>query len=255
MERSSITDDGIYPDFCLLASKYNSVFNNFRNNDIYINVLEHVSFEDAKKCIKEIKNKKLSLLQYLDKFKENDTVGNPNKYSFEKPFDVMAPTTIRYIKILHDLYELFGDLNDKNIVEIGAGCGGQCKVISDAFKFNKYNLVDLKEVNLLIYKYLKTFNIDNFEVIDFDKLYDIKSDLVISNYAFSECSKEIQDIYLDKLLKNAKHGYMICNFISQRFNLRSYDKNELISKLNKYHKINVIEEVPITFANNILITW
>ena len=48
---------------------------------------------------------------------------------------------------------------------------------------------------------------------------------------------------------------MTCNFTSHYYNIVSYSKKELILELSKYHKIKVIEELPITFADNIVITW
>lgn len=251
----SLADNNVYPNFCLLASQCDSIFNEFKNNDIYTKVLEHVNHYDGEKYITEIKSKNFSLLEHLDKFKENDILGNPDKYCFEQPFNVMSPTTIRYIKVLYDLYELCGDLTDKDIVEIGAGYGGQCKIINSAFKFKQYNILDLREVNPLISKYLTKLNITNFNIIDFNNFNKFNTYLAISNYAFSECSKDIQEVYINKVLKNAEHGYMTCNFTTHLYNITSYSKKELILELSKYHKIRVKEEIPNTFANNIVITW
>ena len=42
-----------------------------------------------------------------------------------------------------------------------------------------------------------------------EKLEDI--DLLISNYAYSELNEELQDVYYNNLIKNAKKVYMILN--------------------------------------------
>jgi len=42
--RKSVSDNVTYPKFCLDASNNDDIFNNFRNNDIYKNILEHVEF-------------------------------------------------------------------------------------------------------------------------------------------------------------------------------------------------------------------
>ena len=252
--KSSISDNNEYPNFCKLAYENDVVFNNFKNNNVYMEILEHVSFEDGLKYIKEIKLNKSSLFNNICKFKTNDSIGNPVKYKFEEPYGEMSPTTIRYIKILYDLCENFENLDNKNIVEIGAGYGGQCKIISDIFNYKTYTIFDLKEVSLLIGKYLNKMNVNHY-IADFNNIKDTNYDLCISNYAFTECSKDIQNIYIDKVIKTSKHGYMICNFISHIFNLNSYSKNELISELGKYHTLKVIEEKPITYNNNITIMW
>ena len=246
---SSISDTNKFKQFCKQASEDDKVFESFRQSQPFQEIMEHVSVEIAKQCIWHMKDGEL--LSNLPRFKTNDSIGNPNMIIFEQPIGKMAPTTIRYIKILYDLYRMFGDLSGKNIVEIGTGYGGQAKIIHDAFDVESYTAVDLPECLGVMKKYLGKFGINDIEYDYKDKNYD----LVISNYAFPECSKNIQDIYINEILSKAKHGYMICNFISSKFGINSYSRQELKDKLNSILKITVEPEAPITFQGNALLYW
>jgi len=153
------------------------------------------------------------------------------------------------------LFTLFGDLSNYKIIEVGAGYVGQCKIIHNAFNIQEYVIVDLDEAMMLIKKYLSKFNISpKFQ--SFSNLNYEESDLFISNYAFSECEKELQSMYLNKLAKGAKNGFMLCNFVSNRFKLQSYSLKELIETLRNFGKnVNVEDENPLTFKGNKLIYW
>jgi len=252
--RTSISDNKNYPEFCKLAVTDDNVFKTFKVNGTYNDILEHVSKADAEKYIDYLKEAKFCFSYALDKFRENDLYGSPQKFEFAD-YGTFSPTTIRYIKVMYELFKLFGNLDNLIITEVGAGYGGQCKIISDIFNFNKYIMFDLPEVNLLINKYLSKFNKQNIETMFIDKCIDIESDLFISNYAITECSKEIQDIYIKNIIKNAKHGYITCNFVSHLFNISSYNEKELKDILSKYHTIHCETEKPSTFNNNLLIWW
>lgn len=88
------------------------------------------------------------------------------------------------------------------IVEIGVGYGGQCKIISDLYEFESYTLVDLPSCLPLAKKYLDHFEVRNIICSTLDEL-DKKNqyDLVISNYAFSEITRGLQDDYIDKVTR------------------------------------------------------
>jgi putative sugar O-methyltransferase len=220
------------------------VFNIFKSISTYTDILEHVTYEEGKEysdlafLVPEIKNN-------IEKFACNDTYGSPKTYQYS--FGVYSPTTLRYIKILSELSQL--NLNDKTIVEIGAGYGGQYVTMRQMYKPRKYIFVDLPEVLELIKKYVSKHNLNDIEIEYHDafSLKEIKSDLVISNYAFSECTKDIQNIYIEKLIKNSKHGYMLYN------NMEGYTHDDFKVKSDK--KIKVFAETPKTHPKNVLLTW
>jgi len=68
--------------------------------------------------------------------------------------------------------------------------------------------------------------------------------------------KLVQELYLNKLVKNAKNGFMLCNFVSNMFKVRSYSLQELVNKLNSFgKKVKIKNEDPLTFNGNKLIYW
>lgn len=241
---SSVSDNIKYPDFCEIASKNIDVFNNFKINDTYNEILEHVSHQQGLEyfnCFSD--NEKITSI--LEKFKINDKLGSPRVYDYN--FGTFSPTTLRYIKVLNELSQL--DLNDKTIVEIGCGYGGQYCVLKQLFNVKKYIFIDLPPVLNLIKTYVLSLGLD--ENIEFHSAYDIPDvnycDLVIANYSISECTEIVQDEYISKIINKSKNGYIIYN------NMNGYKHNDFIAKTNKKIKIN--KEVPLTSPDNVLLTW
>jgi len=249
-KKTSVSDIITYKQICAKAGENNTYFNNFKNMPQYKEILEHVSYEEGLAYYEAFKYDK-DISDNLNKFSKNDIIGNPTKYKYN--FGTFSPTTLRYIKVLKDLKDLH-DLNDLNIIEIGAGYGGQYTVLRQLFKPKLYTFVDLEEVINLIKKYLDTLNLaDQTNYIigtNNNCVFNNTYDLVISNYAISECTKEVQDFYIDNVLSKSKHGYIIHN------NLRGYTANELSVFLSeKGIKNNIIKETPQTCSNNVLLTW
>jgi hypothetical protein len=210
---------------CMAAYGYDSVFKIFKAQDSYGKILEHVLGPLGGDYLLNVEENNIDLLKDIQKFLINDLYGSPVKctYILNKLDDIrlqMSPTTARYIKVLSDLKTLFGTLDGMNIVEIGAGYGGLSLVISREFKFANYYDVDLYEPGKLASRYCnKAHKMSNFQVLtpeQLDKLDNVEIDLVISNYAFSECNHETQDVYIEKILSKAKRGYITHNNSEER---------------------------------------
>jgi putative sugar O-methyltransferase len=251
--KTSISDNNTYPNFCEKASQDEELFKNFRTNKFYNEILEHVTKEEGEKYLNIVKNKNINLFKKIEKYKNNDKIGSPLVFKYD--VGELSPTTIRYIKVLSDLIENFGDLDGMDIVEIGCGYGGQSKIIMDTFNIKSYTLIDLEPVLKLTKKYLESFDLD-LSKIKFKTLSnldnDVSYDLFISNYAYTECDKKIQLDYFDKVLSKSSKGYLTANFINSYFNLDYLSKNEILEKIpNSF----TIEEEPKTHPNNIIIIW
>ena len=82
-------------------------------------------------------------------------------------------------------------------------------------------------------------------------------DLVISNYAFSECERGMQEGYLQRIIRHSKAGYMVYNFIGHIFHISPFSSDEWSNKLEEYG-FNVLRESetpsPKDFSN-LLFTW
>lgn len=250
--KSSITDFDDYKNVCFNASIDDDDFNVFKQNSTYIGILEHVNYEQGQKYIDTIIKDNILDLSKINKFKENDLYGSANICKYGNPFGLISPSTLRYVKILSDLILYFGDLSNFNIIEIGVGYGGQAKIILDYFNIKNYYFVDLFEVNLLAKKYLNKFNYSNCTFLDYNDLPDKEYDLIISNYALTECSKEFQNLYYEKIIKKSKRGYIIANTIAHAFNIENYTQNEWKSIIPN---IQIFPDIPHNIPGNYLIVF
>ncbi len=248
--KTSISDATPYVRICEEASNNEAIFLKFRRCSEYRLILEHVSKKFGKKYLAEAK-KNPNALNYFLKMKIQDSIGKPFTSRF-RGIGKTSPTTLRYLKVVTDLEFLFGNLNNFIISEIGIGFGGQCQAISSNFPLKKYLAYDLTPVLNLSKKFLeKTSKFDGVEFIDGTNPRVCSSDLLISNYAFSELTREVQDVYLKNVVLNAKRGYITWNELSYK-ELGGYSILELLSLIPGS---KALPEVPLTFANNVILVW
>ena len=240
----SVSENTKYPTVCYNAATNESHFINFKQNTDYTPILEHVSYEDGLRYINHFILNKL-IMDNIDKFKINDTQGNPHTYNYN--IGRFSPTTLRYIIVLSDLSQL--ELNNKRITEIGAGYGGQYCILRQLYTPALYTFIDLPEVLPLIKKYIEGVGLNDIPInyINAHDVQDIESDLVISNYAISECSEIAQTNYIYKIINKSKHGYIIYN------NMLGYNHTDFISKSSV--KIKILQEDPNTNPSSRLLVW
>lgn len=246
-----------YTEICALAVKDDSIFNTFKRDPDYRRVLEHVTEEDGQDYLGIIKEEGKDLLKCFAKFKENDKYGSPITFTYD--IGQFSPTTLRYIKVLVDLKNIFGDLDGLDIIEIGGGYGGQCKIISDVFNYGSYTIVDLDTVLPFIQKYLTKLNVKNINYLPPAKISDNRIyDLLISNYAFSECVKVIQDEYIKKILNKSKRGYITYNYDKNENTDHPavpYNRKQITQVLSRNHRLRILDERPQTGFANFIIIW
>lgn len=262
MTKTSCSDNGTYPDFCLKASSQENIFNCFRRHPVYTQVVETVPRKGGKDYLKLALKFNPKITKHLDKFATSERIGSPKTYKYRTSFlgknYTFSPTTLRYVLVLSQLVHFFGDLNNFNIVEIGVGYGGLCKVIADLFPSAKYTLVDLPEALSLSQKFLTHFDVKNVQYLDATHIpTQISYDLCISNYAFSELSRDIQDLYFQNILKNSKCGYMLCNFKTHTWQNEQYKETELLELLKGsvvYKDKQWLANIELQY-NISLITW
>jgi hypothetical protein len=249
---NSISDTQQYKTVCINAATDDECFKVFKANPVYNGILEHVSEAQGNLYLDYIKNNSPELLDLIEDFKKNDIHGGTVRFTYPGIGDI-SPSTLRYIKVLSDMKNLFGDITGKKIIEIGAGYGGQCLVLNKLFTPSEYTIVDLDESSDLSKKYLKINDI-NPRVIKISEIDDINEnfDIVISNYAYSELNKDLQDLYYDKIIKRSKNGYLTYNFISNLCNIDSYNREEVFNKFAE-KRIKILDETPKTFENNLII--
>jgi hypothetical protein len=222
----------------------------FKQNIKYKEILEHVSIDQGHKYLEIIKNDfYLFYLLYLDKLKHicylNDKYGKPNKYEIES-FMKCSPTNLRYILhsilILKDIQKY--KLNNIDIIEIGGGYGGLCFFIHNIaplykIKINSYTIFDLLEASLLQKRYLNALNIKNIKYCQLDNFNNLQNEsFLISNYAFSEISEELQCKYIEKII----NPYTTFGFLAWNYYNGVYDfvpENSIIEKEKEYPHTNI----------------
>lgn len=244
-----------YLKICTDAVIHEGVFKNFRRYSSYHTVVEGIPFKMSYKYIEWIKKEFPFMLRHIDKFITSDDIGNPIKYYDKVIQRSISATTCRYIKILAEMIDFFGRLDDMDIIEIGGGYGGQCKIIYDYVTPRSYTIVDLVEPCKLTAKCLGYFGIKNVILKTPDDLFDKSYSLCISNYSFTEFDRKYQDFYAEKIIKNSDKGYMICNF---------FEENDLQERRGGFTKkeINnlkptgsIFPEQPLTSKGNFLYVW
>ncbi len=258
--KTSISDDNSYPVVCYMASRNEHFFKKFRRNPTYNDVLEHVSQQQGMEYLSVInKNDKLKFTDGdWNNFRKNDLYGNPVVFPYELNGQKVqiSPTTLRYAKVLQDIVTLFDARRFQSVAEIGIGYAGQCRLLTSYLSnIQSYSLFDLPEVLGLAGRYLGKFGkstVDRIQFIDGTHIdTDGNYDFVISNYAFSELVRDIQDIYLNRVILKSRAGYMTWNTLSYEV-LDGYSLDELLEKIPGSR---TIAEEPLTKENNCIIIW
>ena len=242
-----------YLQVCKDAIEQSSVWDSFRHNATFTGIVGGIPYEVGADCEDKILKAFGDNPALLDKFAEGDSIGQPPVYLYKKLGRYMSPATMRYINVLIDLLKCSHiEFNKINIVEIGGGYGGQCKVIHDFIKPKSYTLIDFPEVLTLSKKYLEHFGIDAI-YRNFDKGLSKKIiyGFCISNYAYSEMEVAQQTFYDDAILNNSKRGYMLCNFISKRYMTTRFRR----MTRHKTKQYKVLPEIPSTAPGNFLFIW
>jgi putative sugar O-methyltransferase len=241
----------LYLEACIDFVENDDKFDAFKQDSRYTPVLEHVSHEESLTYINEMKSRDVLTQETLVSVRENDKYGNPTSYEYDG-FGTLSPSTIRYLKNSLDILDYFGvDSGYDNIVEIGGGYGGLCKVFTSFVNFKKYTLFDLPEASKLSQKYLSNFDTLKNKVTfrDTNNVNQLrKVDLLISNYAFSECSRQYQEEYYNKVIKSTDKFYIIYNAFTQN----NIGPDEFLNLAGKTFDVHVEKEVRPTHSNVIL---
>jgi putative sugar O-methyltransferase len=233
----------------------NSKCNRFRRIHNYREIVENVTYRQGQKYLERITSLGFPVTSDFSKYFLNDSVGKPILYRYPNIGQV-SPTTLRYISVSLEIKKIFGDSLSGNIVEIGAGYGGQASILMEFFNITNYGVYDLDNVQVLIEKYLTKMNKEkSLNIYSLSDNTDVRWDLAISNYAFSELPRDLQKEYIHKVLIKSKRGYMIMNSGLKNETRRSDGKLTLDELRNLLPKFEVIDEDPNTGPDNYVIVW
>lgn len=250
-DQTSISDDDLYPRFCALAASDDDVFARFRRSVIYMRILEHTTRGQGLDYLRELRASP-SVLSGIGPMLNAHDVGGPRTYRFPS-IGVASPTTLRYGKVAGDLAKLFGPLDGMRVAEIGIGYGGQARALTHLWRLSRYELFDLPAVLALAKRFLAESGADDKPLGFHDgrEPDEVAVDLVISNYAFSELRRELQEKYLEAIVLKSARGYLTYNHISPP-ELKTFTADDFLKLVPGSRKV---PEVPLTNPHNVIIVW
>ncbi|MEN9305240.1 MAG: hypothetical protein RLY76_508 [Actinomycetota bacterium] len=250
---SSISDSDFLPsyvEFCREASVNDRVFESFRSHPAYKAVLEHVPHHFAIHYAKSLRtsHNRSALIKVLS---DIDRIGNPWKFKY-RGIGVASPTALRYVYFADQISKMFDSSRNLVVCEVGCGFGGQMLALSAVLDIEKAIFVDLEPVLELTERFSCISNVPyKVTLLEPNLHFEDEFDLFLSNYAFSELTREYQDTYLERYVLKSKRGFMLWNVLSYE-KLDGYSLDELVAKIpNAYIEV----EKPLTFRGNFLIRW
>lgn len=221
-------DPYVHVPVCREALVNEDVFNTFKSNSSFTTILEHTNEGYSFIFLERIKNEFPDLFNKIDwdKISENDLIGSPHLVNYpDIPTEnkMFSPSTIAYTFKALDILRHMDSLKIKEVkvLEIGAGYGGQCKILFDLaglfkIKIKSYTMVDLYYPSKLQEKYLTSLRyVDNVYYQQFEHLKDSSQILnsfnyLISIYALSEFDKNTREFYTS-ILGNNYDYYLLWN--------------------------------------------
>ena len=210
-----------YAASCLKASEDDEFFAKFKKDEGYRPILEggpKLTYDTYLQHIRD-HNFENTFLENLEKFRINDSIGDPDLYVDSK-IGWFSPTTLKFAHNTIDILEFIKDHSDintvKNIAEIGGGYGGLALILSGFIDFDNYTLIDIPEACKLVERYvsefpqldgkIKTIPCNELSDDSFDEL-----DLAIAVNSINECTRETQLSYFSQTFAKSKLGYIIRN--------------------------------------------
>lgn len=253
LPQSSLSDSSSYLGVCAMASRDSRIFARFKSAKPYKAILEHTGLHDGLRYHSILKERGLEAGKAF--LNRHSKIGNPETFSFEG-LGKVSPGLLRYMKVATDLDIFFPEWKSRPILEVGIGYGGQLAVMQEVGFSAPYIGVDLLEPLDLAHEYLRESGVDLKEVsfVDGRKLSsdDNKNTpyLFISNYAYSELSPEVQEIYFREFIAKSSCGYVTWNDLSEVY-LGGMTCDNFADRVRGV----ILDEIPLTHAGNKLVIW
>jgi putative sugar O-methyltransferase len=245
----SLSELDDYLTLCALAATNIDYFNKFRSCKSYRAILENVDGLAGENLLSVIESYGKSGAEFRHLW--HSEIGKPYTYQISG-LGRISPTELRYSKIVCELEILFGSLDGFKITEIGVGFGGQGGQILRAFAVAEYEFVDLSEPLQLVKRYLSEIKAsENVRLTSPDRVLGEKRDLVISNYAFSELTLELQEEYFEKIVSRSEKGFFIYNQITPD-EYRTMSAKEFAARIEG---AEIFSERPLSHPGNVVVVW
>lgn len=239
-----------FDELCMQIAVNHKLFKTFKTNSQFVRVIGNdIRGEKvANEIYNYLKDNAPQLLTdtMLDRFCENDELGEPPLHKFGKR--EISSGTLIFMLHLHRIISAFGKYIH-NIVEIGSGYGGQALILKKYFEESHfYKCVDTEGVLHLCETYLGNWDYDIDFVDANDNIPKSHHELVISNYCLNEMNEEGIDFYMDRIVGLADKAYLAVGNFSMDIPRNKY----LIDSLRKHFQyVEIHPEYPkITTHNN-----
>jgi len=243
--RTSISDGMPYIEFCnqVMNDKTGELLKNFRRHPDYDLVVPgNRDGSEMFEHLELIETKYREMLQFKNLFLDKQgEFGNPRTFKFSiGEFDVPMIIHIYYLALTR---RYFGNLDGMKICEIGPGAGLFFKVLTDIYDV-KYTFVDLPGPLYINRKHVEYLNrqdqVDEYvscETIMKYNYLEKNYDLIISDCSFNECHKDVQEIYIKKLLNNSVRGRIAFYPSDLNAVIPNMNINEVFEKLDRKTKV------------------
>ncbi|MBY0530252.1 MAG: putative sugar O-methyltransferase [Rhabdochlamydiaceae bacterium] len=232
----AIYDQPVFSEIYMQAAQDEEKFSHFKSNPLFKLLFENRCYEEGISALSEIEARLPAFAEKKDLFRENDRFGSPEVWEYGK-WGAFSPTTLHYVAFAAKIKCNLGDVSNKHLLQIGAGYGGLCKIMHDAFSFSSYTIVDFAPQLQLAQAYLKHFGINNVQLYTFDQLpSEISYDCVFSDGNFSELCKEDQSRLINRVFKQIDTGFFSGAMIPQHFGVSTLSVDGIVKALAKQKK-------------------
>lgn len=231
---NSISGSMAWPSVCSMLCVGGISSYNFRRMRSVMEVVETLGPSDGRHHANLIRNSSFAWWLNDAKLKAIASWGNPMTWpgfllGTQSPF---APSTLRYLSHAIWLAERgFIKPNDR-IVEIGVGYGGLAAInalISEA----KTLLVDLPEVERTAMLMLDEIGLSNTAQISTNDDGNV-FDCFISNYAFTELTRELQIEFIQSYALRSTRGMILSNANAFALQIKGMNNSELVDTLHSF---------------------
>ena len=229
-----IAPDAIANDYFSICNEviHSNDFGMFKRDTRYNNIVGMSTHQQLIYWIDLYRND-LDVNKNLNSIKKNDISMPPGMTNTD--FGFISPSTMRYVNTSKEIMKYLGPFENIDVLEIGVGYGGLAYVLSHFIEMNTYKSVDLDFVQKLADIYLKNLGFSKHT-----PHHDGISDLLISEFCFSEFDDGYMNSLFESYFTKTKNFYLVMNLHD------SYRKNYWKDKLSELFTVVEYQENPTT---------
>ncbi len=233
-----IYDHSVFAEVASRAVSEEKQFSQFKRNPYFNLLWENHTVEEGALWLQKTNQEYAFLKPKFEQFRQLDQIGMPRVH-FYGDDGAFSPSTLRLIAMTGELCQRVGKLENVTIIQIGAGYGGWCKILSDVLSFKSYIIVDLPEQLALAQKCLEKLEVKNVQFCTVDDLPQKGVyDLVISDMSFSEFNRRDQELFFDRIFSHSAFGAIFGHQFPKHFGVISMNLEDLELRFEKAGIVN-----------------